>query len=40
MNGKISTVDKIFNSIGIVKNIDKDYKYDVESIVYAFANKF
>ncbi|KOR24817.1 hypothetical protein [Clostridium sp. L74] len=36
MSGKISTVDKILNAIGIVKNIDKDYKYDV----YAFPNKF
>lgn len=40
MSGKISTVDKILNAIGIVKNIDKDCKYDVESILYTFANKF
>lgn len=40
MGGKISTVDKILNAIEIVKDINKDYKYDVESILYAFANKF
>ncbi len=40
MGGKISTIDKILNAINIVKGIDKDYKYDVESILYAFANKF
>lgn len=40
MGGNISTVDKILNAIVIVKNINKDYKYDVESILYAFANKF
>ncbi|KEI06583.1 hypothetical protein Z957_12000 [Clostridium sp. K25] len=40
MGGKISTVDKILNAINIVKDIKKDYKNDVESILYAFANKF
>ncbi|KAJ48737.1 hypothetical protein BD780_000867 [Clostridium tetanomorphum] len=40
MGGNISTVDKILNAIRIVKDINKDYKYDVESILYAFANKF
>ncbi|MBU5483402.1 DUF4351 domain-containing protein [Clostridium sp. MSJ-11] len=40
MGGNISTVDKILNAIKIVKDINKDYKYDVESILYAFANKF
>jgi len=40
MAGTISTVDKIVNAIRIVKDLDKDYKYDVESILYAFANKF
>ncbi len=40
MGGNISTVDKILNAIEIVKDINKDYKYDVESILYAFANKF
>ncbi|ARC85478.1 hypothetical protein U732_1307 [Clostridium argentinense CDC 2741] len=40
MGGNISTVDKILNAIGIIKDINKDYKHDVESILYAFANKF
>ncbi|OFI06665.1 hypothetical protein CLOACE_08200 [Clostridium acetireducens DSM 10703] len=40
MGGNISTVDKIINAINIVKDTNKDYKYDVESILYAFANKF
>lgn len=40
MGGKISTVDKIINAINVVKDVNKDYKYDVESILYAFANKF
>lgn len=40
MGGKTSTVDKIINAIKIVKDINKDYKYDIESILYAFANKF
>ena len=40
MGGSTSTADKILNAIRIVKNLDKDYKSDVESILYAFANKF
>lgn len=40
MGGKISKVDKILNAIDVVKDVNKDYKYDVESILYAFANKF
>lgn len=40
MGGSISTVDKIINSLNVLKDINKDYKYDVESILYAFANKF
>lgn len=40
MGGNISIVDKILNAISIVKDVNKDYKYDVESILYAFANKF
>jgi hypothetical protein len=40
MGGITSTVDKILNAIRIVKDLNKDYKYDVESILYAFANKF
>lgn len=40
MGGVLSKTDKILNAIRIVKNIDKEYRYDVESILYAFANKF
>lgn len=40
MGGNISIVDKIINAINIIKNINNDYKNDVESILYAFANKF
>ena len=40
MGGNVSKVDKILNVIDIVKDINEDYKYDVESILYAFANKF
>ncbi len=40
MGGKLSKGDKIVNAIRVVKDIDKDYRYDVESILYAFANKF
>ncbi|CBZ02561.1 hypothetical protein H04402_00750 [Clostridium botulinum H04402 065] len=40
MGRKISTVDKIINAIDIVKDIKKSYKHDIESILYAFANKF
>ena len=40
MGGKIGTVDKIINAIHVVKDINNDYKYDVESILYAFASKF
>ena len=37
---KISTIDKILKAINIVKDIDNKYRLDVESILYAFANKF
>lgn len=40
MGGKQSKVDKILQAIRLVKNVDKNYRYDVESILYAFANKF
>ncbi|BDR76143.1 DUF4351 domain-containing protein [Clostridium tetani] len=40
MSGKMGIADKIINAIHIVKDINDDYKYDVESILYAFANKF
>lgn len=40
MGGKMSKVEKILNAINAVKEIDKEYRYDVESILYAFASKF
>ncbi|KEI13337.1 hypothetical protein Z959_06010 [Clostridium novyi B str. ATCC 27606] len=40
MAGKIGIADKIINAIHIVKDINNHYKYDVKSILYAFANKF
>ncbi|EJO5348821.1 DUF4351 domain-containing protein [Clostridium botulinum] len=40
MGGKIGIADKIINAIHVVKDINNDYKHDVESILYAFANKF
>lgn len=40
MSGKQSKVDKILQAIRLVKNIDRKYRYDVEAILYAFANKF
>ncbi|MBU5227053.1 DUF4351 domain-containing protein [Clostridium senegalense] len=40
MGGNITIADKIINAIHIVKDINNDYKYDVESILYAFVNKF
>lgn len=40
MGGKLSKSDKILNAIKIVKNIDTEFKHDIESMLYAFANKF
>lgn len=40
MSGTLSKGDKILSAIKLVKNIDKEYRYDVESILYAFASKF
>ncbi|MEL7597331.1 MAG: hypothetical protein AAGU01_03920, partial [Clostridiaceae bacterium] len=40
MGGKISKLDKILNAIHIVKDIHNDYRHDLESILYTFANKF
>nr|WP_156211901.1 hypothetical protein [Clostridium butyricum] len=40
MDSKLSKSDKIINAIRVVKDIDKEYRYDVESILYAFASKF
>lgn len=40
MGGKLSKVDKIINAVKVVKNIDREYRYDIEAILYAFASKF
>lgn len=40
MGSRLSKGDKILNAIRVVKDIDKVYRYDVESILYAFASKF
>lgn len=40
MSGELSRLDKIIKSIRLVKRIDDEYKYDVESMLYAFADKF
>lgn len=40
MGGKISKLDRILNTIKVLKDIDDTYRHDVESIIYAFANKF
>ena len=40
MSGTLTKGEKILNAIKLVKNIDKQYRYDVESILYAFASKF
>lgn len=37
---KTSKLDSILNTIKVLKDIDEDYRYDVEYIIYAFANKF
>lgn len=40
MSGKLTKLDRIIKSIRIVKKIDNEYRYDVESMLYAFADKF
>jgi hypothetical protein len=40
MSGVLTKGEKILNAIKIVKNVDKQYRYDIESILYAFASKF
>ena len=39
MSGKQSKLDKIIKSIRLIKKIDNQYRYDVESMIYAFADK-
>ncbi len=40
MGGKLTKAEKIVKSIRIVKSSDSEYKYDIESMLYAFADKF
>ena len=40
MGGQVSKLDRIINTIKLLKDIDITYRHDVESIIYAFANKF
>ena len=40
MGGKLTKAEKIIKSIRIVKSSDNEYKYDIELMLYAFADKF
>ena len=40
MGGKLTKAEKIIKSIRIVKSSNSEYKYDIESMLYAFADKF
>lgn len=40
MGGQVSKLYRILNTIKLLKDIDITYRHDVESIIYAFANKF
>jgi len=40
MGGKLTKLDRIIKSIRIIKKINNEYRYDVESMLYAFADKF
>ena len=40
MSGKLTKLDRIIKSIRLVKKIDNYYRYDIESMLYAFADKF
>ncbi len=40
MGGKMNKLNKIIKSIKILKRIDCEYKHDIESMIYAFADKF
>jgi hypothetical protein len=40
MGGALSRSNKILNAIKIVKDIDSAFRYDIESMLYAFASKF
>ena len=40
MGGKLTKFDRIIKSIRLVKKINNEYRYDIESMLYAFADKF
>ena len=40
MGGSLSKADRIMRSIRIIEEVEDDYKYDIESMLYAFADKF
>ena len=40
MGGMLSKQEKILKAIKMTMYIDEEYRYDVQSILYAFANKF
>ena len=40
MGGVMSRQEKILQAIKMTMKIDEEYRYDIQSILYAFANKF
>lgn len=40
MGGKLTKLDRIIKAIRIVRKINNHYRYDIESMLYAFADKF
>ena len=40
MGGRLTKLDKILKSIRLVRKIDNEYRYDMKSMLYAFADKF
>ena len=40
MSSKVTKLDRIIKSIRLMKKIDNEYRYDIESMLYAFADKF
>ncbi|MHC1749553.1 MAG: hypothetical protein AB9856_14875 [Cellulosilyticaceae bacterium] len=40
MGGKLNKQEKILKAIRLTKQVDEKYRYDLQSILYAFANKF
>lgn len=40
MGGQVSKLDRILNTIKLLKDIDITYRHDVESIIYALQINF